>query len=233
MRKLEQEIDHDIAKEINKKTFIRAMGIIGIIAVFITILSDIILLGKPTPGFSFFKLGTETMVGIASWRLTLGTFLGVFCLPFQTLALIPVYYGLKPAGKVKSVCIVIPAAYALLMGIAFHISYAYIGTGWNHYYENGALEMMKTYHYYWMILIVVMFAMLLSFSILFAYTISKGKTRYPKWIALFNPLCIVVVVLPLILILPAPVGGFVAPTILNLSTMIFMCFSTKVISDKI
>jgi hypothetical protein len=63
-------------------------------------------------------------------RITVGAFVGIVVLPFQLLGLVPVCYALKSAGKVLSNVTIITYAHALLMGVAFHISYAFIGSGW-------------------------------------------------------------------------------------------------------
>lgn len=222
----------------DKEKFIRGMGVIGIIAIIITMISDVILLGKPTHALSFIIKGTETMSGIAPWRVMIGSILGVLFLPFQIFGLVPVYYGIKISGKRKPFAKIIPAAHALIMGVAFHISYVYIGRGWRLHHRDdvgnsGTLALMNSFDSYWRILIVVMFVDILCFSIIFAVTIWKGNTLYPKWMVFLNPLCVVMYLFPFVFIIPAPIGGYIAPTYLNLSTLVFMVLSTNVISNKI
>lgn len=209
-------------------------GIAGIIGVLLTVVSDLILLGKPVSAYTFLKLGTESMAGLAQWRITTGTFLGVVVLPLQIAGLITVYYGLKPAGRFISLAVVIVTAHALIMGVAFHVSYAFIGSGWKLYYEIGsgniiASEMIKKFDYYWKIIVFIILTELLFSSICYTFVILRRKTLYPKWMSLLNPLCVFLFMYPLIFALPAPVGGFIAPAYLNLSTMVFMTFSTATI----
>lgn len=222
----------------SKADTLLALGITAMAAVLITMISDLILLGRPDNAYSFFKLGTESMANMAQWRITAGVFIGVFALPFQIAGLISVYYGLKPAGRVIPIVVVITNAHALIMGVAFHVSYAYIGSGWKIYYEAGsgnsfASEIIKRFDFYWKITIVIMLAEILFSSVLYALIILKGNTLYPKWMAVMNPLCVILVMLPVILLIPAPVGGFIAPTYLNISTMLFLSFSTTVIYKKL
>ena len=104
------------------------LGLIGIVSVLVTIISDFILIGKPNSAYGFLLLGTESMWDIPMWRIAVGTFVGVFVLPFQVLGLVSIYYGLKPAGKMIQRSIVGISAHALIMGVAFHMAYALIGS---------------------------------------------------------------------------------------------------------
>jgi hypothetical protein len=213
-------------------------GLIGIIGALITVISDLVLIGKPTDALLFFKLGTESMAGLSEWRITLGTFLGVCALPFQIAGLIVVYYGLRPAGKVVSLIVVIIAAHALSMGVAFHGAYAFIGSGWRLYYQMNThnkivIDLISKFEFYWRIIITIMLSELTTFSILFAFIILKRKTLYPKWMSILNPLCVSLFIFPLVYIIPAPVGGFIASTYLNLCTILFFVSSTIAVYKKL
>ena len=225
-------------KRSSKVGSIIAFGIVGLTGVLFTILSDLILLGRPDSAYSFLKLGTESMAYIPQWRITTGVFIGVVMLPFQIAGLIPLYYGLKPAGKVLPLITMMMNAHTLIMGVAFHMSYAYIASGWKLYYETGtghkiASEMIKRFDYYWKIILIIMFTELLISSIIYLWIVMKGNTLFPKWMAIVNPICVILFMLPLILTLPAPIGGFTAPASLNISTMVYLSFPTFIIYKKI
>lgn len=225
-------------KKTSKANIVLTLGIVGILGVLLTIVSDFILIGKPNSAYSFLKLGTESMANIAQWRITLGAFLGVVVLPFQIAGLISVYHGLKPAGRIIPIVVVITNAHALIMGVAFHISYAFIGSGWKIYYETGpgnkiTSQMVERFDLYWKTIVIIMFTELLFSSVIYILLILKGNTLYPKWMALLNPLCIMFFIFPLIFIIPAPFGGFITPAYFNIITMVFFVFSTAVIYKKL
>lgn len=227
-----------MGKKTSKEDIVLILGLAGIIAALFTSVSDLILLGRSDNAYSFFKLGTESMADIAQWRINAGVFLGVIMLPFQIAGLIPVYIGLKPSGRVMPLIVVIANAHTLIMGVAFHISYAFIGSGWKLHYAtepgNKILsEIIKRFDFYWKVIIIIMLTEVLFSSIIYISTIMTGKTFYPKWMALFNPLCVVLFMYPIILSIPAPIGGFVAPAYLNISTMVFLSISTAVIYKKL
>jgi hypothetical protein len=215
-----------------------ALGLVGIFSVFVTIISDLILLGRPATAYSFFELGTESMAGIVQWRITSGTFIGVFMLPFQIAGLISVYHGLRPSGKLLPALVILADAHALIMGVAFHTSYAFIANGWKLFYATSPdnlnmSEIMQKFDFYWKLIIIIMLAELVFSSIIFVLLVMSGKTMYPKWMALLNPLCVILCMFLVIPPIPAPVGGFVGPTTLNMATLIFFIISTIVIYKKL
>lgn len=225
-------------KKRSNADIILVLSFVGMFSIIITIISDFILLGKPSNAILFLKLGTETMADIAQWRITVGTFLGVLALPFQIFGLAPLYYGLKPSGRVMPLIVVILNAHALLMGVAFHMSYAYIGSGWRidykmHTGDNITSEIVNRFNYYWKLLIIIILIEIIVSSIIYVILVWKGKTLLPKWMAALNPLCIVLFVFPFVFALPAPIGGYIAPAYLNLSSLVFIGFMTTQIYKKL
>jgi hypothetical protein len=213
-------------------------GVTGITGTLLTIISDFILLGRPVSTLSFFKLGTESMAGLAAWRITIGTFMGIIVLPLQIAGLTAVYFGMRPGGKRISFVVSAIYAHALIMGVAFHTSYAFIASGWKLYYEVGfkdllAAEMMERFDYFWNIIIAIMLIELLFSSICFFVMVLKRKTLFPRWMGILNPLCIFVLMFPLIIWLPSPIGGYIGPAYLNLCTMLFLTLSTVIIYKRL
>lgn len=221
-----------------KADTVRLLGLAGIIGVLLTIASDFILLGRPDTGYSFLKLGTSSMTGIESWRITAGTFIGVFMLPFQIAGLISLYHGLKPAGRFMPVIMILVDAHALIMGVAFHASYAFIASGWKMFDAAGpAIDavsgLLSDFDFYWKLMMAVMFTELAASSVMFVLLVLKGKSLYPKWMAASNPLCLTALLFLLIPLIPSPVGGFIGPAVLNLSTLVFFVISTALIYKKL
>ena len=247
-------------------------GMVGIISVMFTIISDLILLGRPESGYSFFLLPTECMTWIPGWRITLGTFLGVFMLPFQIAGLVPLYIGLKPSGKAIPAVTGLIGSHGLIMGVAFHTTYAFMAGGWKLYHsaagsvslttgsETGSFigsgtgsltagsgagglasgpvsgspsSLMRDFEFYWKLIIIIMVTELILLSVLYIVTVLRGKSLFPKWMAILSPAAIVAAVVLVLLALPAPVGGYAAPTMLNLSNLTFFIISASVIYRKL
>lgn len=211
---------------------------ISILAVILTIVSDFILLGRPSSSYSFFKLGTESMALIPMWRITLGTFLGIMVIPLQGFGLIAVYYSLKNGGKIKALTAVLTIFHASSMAVAFHMSYAYIASGWQLFYQAGKSNLLITqllnrFNYFWTLLLIIIAIEIAIGSAIYSWMIIKKNTLYPKWMALYNPAFTLMYTYLIILLMPYPIGGYLAPAFLNISTLIFMIISLFVIKDKI
>jgi len=211
---------------------------ISILAIILTIISDFILIGKPGSSYYFFKLGTESMALIPMWRIVLGTFLGVIVIPLQSLGLIAIYYSLRNGGKIKALIVVLTIFHASSMAVAFHMSYAYIASGWQLLYKVGKPnlyinQMMDKFGYFWTLILIIVGIEIIISSIMFSWLIIKKNTLYPKWMALFSPAFTLMYTYLIILLIPYPFGGYLAPAFLNISTLVFMTLSLYVISDKI
>ncbi|HKL99486.1 MAG TPA: DUF6796 family protein [Mobilitalea sp.] len=216
---------------------VQIFGIIGIMGVLTTIISDIILLGRPSSAAEFFHNATKCMADISHGRITAGTFIGVIALPFQVLGLAPLYYGLKSSGKVLPLIVVLIDAHALLMGVAFHMSYTFMGRGWKFYQESGLdqniiSDLLHRFDDYWGLLILIIATELICGTIIYIIIILKRTSSFPKWMALVNPLVVMSLVLPLIYILPSPIGGYIGPTVLNLSTLIYILVTMLLFGKK-
>lgn len=223
------------APDMPKQIFFCA--IISIIAVLLTISSDLLMLGKPTTAYSYIKLSTETMADISQWRVTYGTMFGVIMLPLQLAGLVLIYYGLKPAGKRKTLLMILPAAHALIMAVGFHISYAFMASGWKLSYKlapNNMMvaDMLSKFNLYWTITLIIMAIDLVFSSTVYVRLLRTKKTLFPTWMAFFNPISIVLIMFLMIIFIPVPVGGYIAPTFLNLSTFTFFTVSLLSIKDK-
>lgn len=222
----------------NNAKIVLISGMVGIIGVLFTIISDLILLGRPESGYSFFLLPTECMAWIPGWRIALGTFLGVFMLPFQIGGLVPMYIGLKPSGKAVPAIAGLVGAHGLIMGVAFHTTYAFLAGGWKLLHSegpeaSGPSALMNDFQFYWRLIIVIMVTELILLSVIYVVTVLRGHSIFPKWMAAFNPAVIMAAVILVLLALPSPVGGYAAPTMLNLSTLVFFILSTSVIYKRV
>jgi hypothetical protein len=222
----------------DKARLVLIFGLAGIAGTILTIISDLILIGRPVSGYNYFRLGTELMAGIPQWRITIGAFLGILVLPLQILGLASLYYGMLRAGKIVTYCTFFLMAHALIMGVAFHTSYAFMGTGWKLHNELGLSNtassgMISTFLGYWKTLIIVMFAETMLSSGIFAFCVAKGYTLYPLWMSILNPFCIFLFMFLLVLAIPAPVGGFAGSVYLNMSSLLFLILSMVIVYRRV
>lgn len=217
---------------------IMVLSLAGIIGAIITGISDVILLGRPVSALSFFTLGTESMADIDEWRIAAGVFIGIFTLPFQVLGLVSVYFGIRNAGKFLSFIVLSVFTHAMFISVAFHMGYAFIASGWKLYYRLGAenaiaAEIRDRFDFYWILMLSIMLAEMLIGSMLFVFIILRKKSLYSNWMVLLNPIFIFALMFLCIIIIPAPIGGFIAPAYLNLSMLTFIILSTLITIRKL
>lgn len=145
---------------------------------------------------------------------------------------------MEPAGKKRRMLAILPAAHALNTGIAFHMAHAFLADGWKLCYgisSDKAVvnEMMRRFDLYFWLLLIVMLSEMILCACVFAQSVWRGETRYPKRFALCNPLFVLAAVFLVMLVLPSPVGGYIAPTIMNTTSAIFMTLSYRLLDrDK-
>lgn len=75
----------------------------------------------------------------------------------------------------------------------------------------------------------VLRVLVLAISVCFVWAILRGGTLYPKWMALFNPITLLLLVFFLFFCVPA-VGKYLAPTAMNVAHL--MLFSASLIALK-
>lgn len=211
---------------VDKRIALR-LGFFGLIAAIITGISDVLLLGTSVSGFEFISKPTEVMSLISNWRIAIGTLLGVFALPFQILGLIGVFYCIKKSNKILVAGNLIPFIHAVFMSVAFHMSYAFMAFGWKNLNTNlpnshDAKILIEKFEFFWRFILIIMIVELVTGSVFLAIAVYKKQTLYPKWIMYLNPLTIFLCVFMFVAIIPAPLGGFIAPTFLNMSMAIFI-----------
>lgn len=209
-----------------KSNKILILGLIGIFATIITAISDVFLLGRPTDAREFFMLNTKIMVYLETWRISLGTIMGIISLPFQALGLVLLYDGIREANKYVRYLIVILIGHGLTMGIAFHTSYAFIGNALKLQNSIGAdntyyVELINKFNFYWNFIIAFIAIEVLISSIFYIISVLNKKTIYPKWMAMLNPIGVLILVYLFLIVLPKPFGGYIAPAYFHIGIMFF------------
>jgi hypothetical protein len=215
-------------------------GIIGILGTIIMIISDIILLGHPTSGSKFTETGLNNLndlLDVSKWRLTIGSFLSVLGHPLQIIGAYQVFIGLKPGGKWRSLPVFLILTHSIIIGCAFHISHAYIGAGLQAEYNAGSAaiyfyQMVEAFYKYNSIFCIILPIGVVVSSLLFTVAVLSNKTAYPRWMAIFNPLILITVIMFIFKTIPAPMGGYLSPTYANLGILIFFIISTTILHRK-
>ena len=141
------------------------------------------------------------------------------------------YLGLRPYGKILPLLVFLVSAYGFMFGavwigsragIALLVQAHFAAEGHN---SDVLRELMNFYILHSESLLQVIRVTTLVSSVAFIFMVLTGKTFYARWMAVFNP--IVLLLLSFVLFAIAPeIGKYTLPIALNMGYFIFFLIST-------
>ena len=219
---------------LNNKT-IRLFGIFAVISSLIICFSDILITYNPDPGNG----GVEKeildlfMLEFSNLRIYLGTFLGLFFIPFYCLGYYLIYKAIKPAGKYIPLIFLLISIFGLIFGFSqIHSSFGYkalfLKSGYKvseeflNYYKSCIKNILP----FQMIIIIVSYSLSIFInSIIFIFVVIMRNTLYKKWMLLCNPLFIILLFSGLSRIFPN-IFSILRPISVNFGNFIFFLTPT-------
>ena len=213
----------------NHRTII-ITGIVGIAAAILVGTGEFMLHFSPAGDYA--DDGNYVyLLNVPEWRITTGHFLAMFGAPFYLIGFWHIYLGLKPYGKIIPYLFFFTSAYGFIIGTVWMGSRASIVllAQKNFAADGHSSEVLKELIRYYILhseslLEVIRITTLVS-SVAFIFMVLTGKTLYPRWMALFNP--IVLLLLSFLLFAVAPeIGKYTLPIALNVGYFIFFSLST-------
>lgn len=204
----------------------RLLLLIAMLGALLMSLSDMLLLGNPVSGAKAFVLDAHNMVNIPYERLVWGGLLGVLLGgPLQVAGYVALYRITRTHGGYQPLVMSGVFIYMVIAAVATHIAYIYTGIALKMEATEGAGESVEVIFLQQNILriILAMFAgsTLLLGSVLYMMLVGKGPTTLRKWMLIINPLSLTALVAITALLLPAPIGGFIAMPAFNLAQLLF------------
>lgn len=178
---------------------------------------DMILLAQPVSGHQYDLSSFGAMEYVDSFRAAIGSMGGLVCsffICFGYWYLKTVFEGVSPK---RAMWLFVVLSSSMFFGGAFHAAYYFIsvpglGLGQNPI-SPVILTDFRTHLEMLSYLGVPGFA---AGSILFFQLAADG--RFPTWFKYCNPLVLSLLFLALFYFLPAPVGGYIRPTFINMAT---------------
>lgn len=196
-------------------------GILGLCAAVLTGAGEFLLHFDPqarfTDGLAFFE-------GISESRSNWGHFLSVAGAPLYAVGAFHIFLMLKPANARWAFILFAIMAYGCALGAVWMGSRASISAIVNaqQFAELGHLVTLYDLRYE-TLLNVTRLAILLI-SIIYIWLAASGRSCYPRWMALLNPILLLLFSFAIWLILPA-VGKYMMPIALNIAFFIFFSLS--------
>ena len=166
----------------------------------------------------------EFMQGISTSRTTLGHFIGVFAAPLYLFGFWHLSKMLEPANKIASKIAFFVMSYGIIMGVIWIGSRSGISAIINDNAIGNSSSWQALYELRYESLLQVTRLAVLLFSGIFIWLILTGKTMYPRWMALLNPILLIIGSFVVWMIIPG-IGIYLMPIALNVAFFILFSFS--------
>lgn len=212
----------------NNKVALVATGLIGLLGAVLTGSGEFLL---HFDGLARFGPDNQFFLGISESRTTTGHFFGVLGAPLYLVGCWHIYLMLKPANPTWSLIAFFTAAYGFVIGVVWIGSRASISALVNSPESPELLPLMHLYDLRYETLLWVTRIAVLLLSAIFIWLTLTGRSHYPKWMALLNPILLLVASFVVYLVAP-DVGKYLMPIALNVAFFIFFLLSTRVAFNK-
>jgi hypothetical protein len=229
----------------NTTTTLRLTGIAGIIAAICWIIGDALLLGAKVtaaqypilaqyPGSDLASQVVQTGVqffGSSPERLAAGALVAVFSTPLYLAGLWHIYLGLKPAGRWSSLGPLLLLVSAFSFAPFVHGSFYYVAEVVKMLPQVDAAAqavILETATRATTVLFgsyAVLAVLTIAGFVWMIVTVARGKSMYPRWIAIANPIVLMVISSVLDLMLPYPLSLWLEGAGLNLGMLFFFTMS--------
>jgi len=200
-------------------------GVMGLLAALITGTGEFLLHFDPqarfTDGLAFFE-------GISAERSNWGHFLGAIGAPLYAVGGFHIFLMLRSANTRWAFVLFIIMAYGCALGGVWMGSRASISAIVNapQYAELGTLVALYDLRYETLLNITRI--AVLAVSIIYIWLTATGRSAYPRWMAFFNPIILLLFSFGIWLALPE-IGKYMMPIALNIGFTIFFILSLNIV----
>jgi hypothetical protein len=191
----------------------RIAGLVAVLGAIVGMMGDYCLLYAP--GGGYMDGDYAFLRDIPNGRLIWGHYLGILAIPFEAAGLYLVWLGLQPLGKKTALGSVLVGVYVMFVGVAYHGGVYPLADAVR--MGGGQMEAFRPFNEPLGLAFAATFFLLITGLTI---AILRGKTLFPKIMAVFSPIVSYSLVMVLYFVLPA-VGYFLAPMGFNLSMAIF------------
>lgn len=159
-------------------------------------------------------------------NLFLGHFLAVIGLPFYFAGYFHIYRMLKSGNRIYATAVLFLGIVAFAVGGVWIGSRAFLGTIVHLQQDintNTYQSILDSYTNLLEILVQALRIVMALLSVCFVVAVLKGNTYYKKWMAFFNPITILIILLSTLLI--PSFGKYIVPILMNVTHFIFFAVS--------
>lgn len=169
--------------------------------------------------------GYEFMKGISADRTTTGHFLAVLGGPLYIVGFWHLMKMLEPANRVVSRIAFTIMSYGIIVGAVWIGSRANISSIINSVQITDTSNLVALYEFRYENLLQITRLAVLIFSLIFIWLTVSGRTHYPRWFAVFNPILLLLSIFAIWFLVPS-IGIYLMPIALNIAFGLLFLFST-------
>ena len=209
-----------------------AAGLIGLLAAILVGTGEFLLHFDTLGRFAY---GYDFMRGIEAKRSTIGHFLGVLGAPLYLVGFWHFMKMLEPANRLASRIAFAILSYGIIVGAVWIGSRASISAIVNEPTLTDFPQLISLYELRYENLLQVTRLAVLGFSLIYVWLVLTGRSNYPRWLSIFNPIVLILACFAIWLFLPA-IGIYLMPIALNVAFALLFAlsiyFSTKIEEQK-
>jgi len=198
-------------------------GVVGLLAATLVGAGEFLLhfdaLGRFSEGGAY-----EFMRGITAKRTTIGHFLGVLGAPLYIIGFWHIMKMLEPANALASRFAFAIMSYGIIIGVVWIGSRAGISTIVNSAPMANPTTFISLYELRYENLLQITRIAVLLFSAIFIWLVLTGRSHYPRWMALLNPILLILASFAIWMVAPV-VGVYLMPIALNVAFALLFLFS--------
>jgi len=174
--------------------------------------------------------GYDFMKGIPDQRSTLGHFLGVFGATLYPIGCYHIYQMLRPANRRWAYAAFLIGTFGFIVGVVWIGSRASVSALIQLPQTPDVTALIALYDLRYETLLQIIRLTTLVMSAIIVWLAWTGRSHYPRWMAAFNPILLIIANFILFALVPS-VGKHSMPIALNVAFFIFfalsLCFSVK------
>ncbi len=204
------------------KNIVVITGFIGLLASLLVGIGEYLLHYDPLARFS--EGGFGFMLGIDESRTTIGHFFGVFGATLYLIGCHHIYLMLRPAGERAAQAAFCISAFGFIVGAVWIGSRASISALIQLPLTPEVNHLIELYELRYETLLTVVRITTVMLSLIFIWLTLSGRSKYPRWMAIFNPFVLILVSFVTYLLAPQ-LGKHLMPIALNVAFFIFFSLS--------
>jgi len=211
--------------DLNDRQILVLTGLAGVLGAVLVGAGEFMLHYDPLvrygQGFDFFK-------GVSESQATTGHFFGVLGGPLYLVGAWHFYLMLRSANRPWSMVAFLLMSYGCMIGAVWIGSRANVAFLVNAMSGETLSSALELYELRYESLLTLVRIAVLGFSGILVWLILTGRSAYPRWMAILNPILLIIASFVIFLVAPA-VGKYLMPIALNVAFFIVFSVSTLMV----